>query len=272
MMIIRAGYNIAFDCPSRTSMILHMNVHPSRQGDLLSPDIVQTDPGIATSGYFDTFGNLVTRIDAPPGRIRLFNDFRIRDSGLPDPEPPQTPLVPVSRLPDDVLIFLLASRYCDVDSLSGFAWANFNNLPTTTATVQAICTFVHGHIRFDYMRANATRTASEGLRDREGVCRDFAHMAVALCRCMNIPARYCTGYLGDIGVPPDGQPMDFSAWFEAYVDGRWFTFDARHNRPRIGRVVMARGRDAADVAISTAFGIATLAMFDVTTYEEVQAA
>ena len=170
-----------------------------------------------------------------------------------------------------MLLFLLQSRYCDSDKLADFAWSNFGMILGGRQRVQAICDFVHAKIRFSYPDARSTRSASDSMHEGIGVCRDFAHLAIALCRCMNIPARYCTGYLGDIGVPVDPNPMDFSAWFEAFLDGRWYTMDARHNHPRIGRIVMGRGRGAADVAMSTAFGIAKLARFEVVTQEQVQA-
>jgi transglutaminase-like putative cysteine protease len=267
-MLIRAGFDIAFECSAPTSMLLQLNVHPSRVDDLRTPDVVTTEPDIATSAYLDHFGNRVTRLDAPAGVISLRNDFLIYDSGEPDESAPDAPIWPVSKLPNDALIFLISSRYCDSDNLADFAWSRFSGMRGDPSIVQAICDFVHSHIRFSYPEASATRTASDAVREGVGVCRDFAHLAIALCRSMNIPARYCTGYLGDIGVPADPAPMDFSAWFEAFLDGRWFTFDARHNMPRIGRIVMARGRDAADVAITTAFGAATLKRFNVTTFQE----
>jgi transglutaminase-like putative cysteine protease len=191
----------------------------------------------------------------------------VRDCGLPDDVAPHARQHDVADLPHDTLLFLMASRYCETDRLMETAWSLFGSVPEGWARVQAICDFVHAHIAFDYMQARVTKSAADVYRERTGVCRDFAHLAVALCRCMNIPARYCTGYLGDIGVPPDPAPMDYSAWFEAYLDGRWYTFDARHNEPRIGRVVIARGRDAADVAISTTFGWNLLKNFTVWTDE-----
>ena len=266
-MLIEAGFSISFQCPNFTPMLLQLNVHPSRTGDLRTPDIIHSDPPLAMGAYLDLFGNRVTRVEAPPGLITFHNRFQIYDTGLPDEVPPDRELTPISRLPDDVLVFLLSSRYCDSDSLADFAWSKFSNISGGYARVRAICDFVHGHSRFGYADASPTRMASDSMRERVGVCRDFAHLAVALCRCMNIPARYSTGYLGDIGVPIDVNPMDFSAWFEVFLDGRWYTMDARHNHPRIGRIVMGRGRDAADVAISTAFGVATLARFDVITNE-----
>jgi transglutaminase-like putative cysteine protease len=213
------------------------------------------------------FGNTCTRIVAPAGRIEFRNDFVIADSGLPDAVDPNARQIEIGEIPDDVLVYLLGSRYCDTQKLSNLAWSLFGGLTPGWQRVQAICDYAHDRICFGYQHARCDRTASEGHEERVGVCRDFAHLAVTLCRCMNILARYCTGYLGDIGVPLDPAPMDFSAWFEVYLDGKWLTFDARHNHPRIGRIVMARGRDAADVAISTSFGAAQLANFTVITEE-----
>jgi transglutaminase-like putative cysteine protease len=268
-MLIQAGFTIAFQCPTWTPMLLQLNVHPSRTGDLRSPDVIQSDPPRAMGAYLDHYGNRVTRLEVSPGLVTLHNRFLIYDTGLPDEIPPFDELTPISRLPDNVLLFLVASRYCDSDTLADFAWSKFSDISGGYARVRAICDFVHAHIRFSYAEASPTRSASDCLRGGVGVCRDFAHLAVALCRCMNIPARYCTGYLGDIGVPVDVNPMDFSAWFEVFLDGRWYTMDARHNHPRIGRILMGRGRDAADVAMSTAFGVAKLAHFEVITDEQI---
>lgn len=248
-------------------MTLMLSIHPSRQGDLLSPHRLLFNTDVTARDYIDMFGNTCTRIVAPPGLLEIRNDFLIADSGLPDIVAPDARQVPVGDLPDDVLVYLLGSRYCDTQKLSDLAWSLFGGIQGGWARVQAICDYAHARISFGYHHARCDRTASEGHTEQVGVCRDFAHLAVALCRCMNIPARYCTGYLGDIGVPIDPAPMDFSAWFEAYLDDRWFTFDARHNHPRIGRIVMARGRDAADVAISTSFGVTQLARFTVVTEE-----
>lgn len=270
-MLIRCGYDIAFECSQTTSILLHLNVSPERGADLLSPDCLSVSPHLPLRSYTDTFGNTVMRLEAPAGVLRIQNSFIIRDSGAVDTPAPDTPMVPVSALPDAVLQFLLPSRYVDSDLLSEFAWANFANRGSVAEAVRAIVDFVHGHIRFDYQLASVFRTASGGFGERVGVCRDFAHLGVALCRAINIPARYCTGYLGDIGVPIDPAPMDFSAWFEVFIDGAWYTFDARHRIPRIGRIVMARGRDAADVAISTSFGLTNLVKFEVTTEEIVEA-
>ncbi len=267
-MLIQAGYTIAFECPKPTPMLLQLNIDPARIADLRSPDVISSDPPLPMSAYFDQYGNRVTRLEAPAGLVTLHNRFLIEDSGKPDETPPNTPVTPITRLPDEVLLYLVSSRYCDSDNLADFAWANFGALTGGYARVRAICDFVHSRIRFSYADARPTRAASDSMREPSGVCRDYAHLAIALCRCMNIPARYCTGYLGDIGVPIDPNPMDFSAWFEVFLDGRWYTMDARHNHPRIGRIVMCRGRDAADVAISTAFGAATLVRFEVLTVEQ----
>ncbi|WP_291687869.1 transglutaminase family protein [Bradyrhizobium sp.] len=271
-MEIRAGYDIAFQCFQETPMVLMLSVEPERIGDLLSEHRIQFSPNVASNDYVDMFGNTCTRIVAPPGLVEIRNEFLIQDSGLPDEVAPDARQLDVGALPDDVLIYLLASRYCDTEKLSNLAWSLFGGIAPGWQRVQAICDYAHDRISFGYRHARSDRTASEGHEERIGVCRDFAHLAVTLCRCMNIPARYCTGYLGDIGVPADPAPMDFSAWFEVYLDGRWFTFDARHNHPRIGRIVMARGRDAADVAISTNFGPVQLVKFSVLTEEVTSAA
>jgi len=270
-MIIRAGYTISFQCSDPTPMLLMLSVHPSREGDLVTPDAITAIPNAPMESYLDTFDNRVTRVQAPAGLISFSSDFAIRDSGLPDQVPEDLPLTPVKDLPNDALVFLMPSRYVDSDSLSNLAWAEFGGVGGGARLVQTICDFVHSRLRFNYALASPFRMASDALRESVGVCRDFTHLAVALCRAMNVPARYCTGFLGDIGVPPDPAPMDFSAWFEVLLDGKWYSFDARHNVPRIGRVVMARGRDAADVAISTAFGNAQLTRFEVTTYEDAMA-
>jgi transglutaminase-like putative cysteine protease len=264
---IRAGYDIAFQCVQETPMVLMLSIEPARVRDLLSEHRIGFSPDIASHDYVDMFGNTCTRIVAPAGLIEIRNEFRIADSGLTDQVAPDARQLEVADLPNDVLIYLLGSRYCDTEKLSNLAWSLFASVTPGWQRVQAICDYVHDRICFSYQHARADRTASEGHAERIGVCRDFAHLAVTLCRCMNIPARYCTGYLGDIGVPADSAPMDFSAWFEVYLDGRWFTFDARHNYPRIGRIVMARGRDAADVAISTNFGVVQLVKFSVITEE-----
>jgi transglutaminase-like putative cysteine protease len=264
---IRAGYTISYDSARATPMALTLTVHPSRAGDLLTPGPITFSPGVIPRAYQDRFGNIVTRIITTPGRTTISTDFEIIDSGLPDAVRPEAVQHPVEDLPDSALLFLLGSRYCETDRLSDAAWSMFGTTPPGWGRVQAICTFVHNHLAFGYQHARSTRTAWEAYQERIGVCRDFAHLAVTLCRCMNIPARYCTGYLGDIGVPRSPDPMDFSAWFEAFLGGAWYTFDARHNTPRIGRILIGRGRDATDVAISNSFGPARLSQFTVVTEE-----
>jgi len=266
-MQIRVGYELVFDCPQAVPMMLAVNVHTTRRGDLIVADELVTDPVVPVSTYLDRFQNVCSRIVAPAGRITLSSSAIVRDSGDRDTVMPWVEQIPVERLPDDTLVFLLGSRYCDTDHLSSLAWSLFSHTPPGWARVQAICDFVHEHIAFGYEHARSTKTAWEAYGEKTGVCRDFTHLAVALCRCMNIPARYCTGYVSDIGQPPPYAPMDFAAWFEAYLDGGWYTFDPRNLAPRIGRILMARGRDAADVAISTSFGLSHLTHFKVTTEE-----
>jgi transglutaminase-like putative cysteine protease len=267
-MKIRAGYTITYGCLAPTPMLLLLNVHPDRRGDLITQDTVHTDPLVEMTQYVDGFGNLVSRIVAPPGQITLSSDFLIEDTGRPDAQAPSAKEIPVQELPPEILPFVLGSRYCETDRLATIAWDKFGKIKPGWGRVQAIVDYAHRRIEFGYHHARPTKTAHEAHEEQKGVCRDYAHLSIALLRAMNIPARYCTGYLGDIGVPPVDAPMDFSAWIEVYLDGRWFTFDARHNRPRIGRIVMARGRDATDVAISTAFGTADLLKFQVVTDEQ----
>jgi len=270
-MHIRVGYELQYTLPQPTPMILTLSIHYSRAGDLVRPDHMFTDPSVPIRAYRDGFGNWCTRLVAPAGKMRIWTDTVVRDSGKPEIVATWAEQVPADALPEETLVFLLGSRYCETDRLSETAWNLFGSAPTGWGRVQTICDYVHRHITFGYEHARMTRTALEAFHDKTGVCRDYAHLAVAFCRCMNIPARYCTGYLGDIGVPPPHGPMDFAAWFEAFLDGHWYTFDARNNTPRIGRVLIARGRDASDVAISSTFGPNTLTSFKVWT-DEVKAA
>ena len=270
-MEIRVGYELIYDCPQPTPMMLVLNVHYTRASDILVADRVTTDPFVFLADYRDGFGNWCTRLVAPKGQIRISSTAVVKDSGEPDIVATYAHQHSIQDLPEESLVFLLGSRYCDTQRLSETAWSLFGRTPLGWARVQAICDFVHNHISFGYEHARDTRTAWEAFNEGRGVCRDYAHLAIAFCRCMNIPARYCSGYLGDIGVPPPYGPMDFAGWFEAYLGGRWYTFDPRNNVPRIGRVLMARGRDAIDVAISTTFGPNTLLSFKVWT-DEVTAA
>ncbi len=265
-MRIQTGFQIVYDCPDPVPMLLTLSVHPSRRGDLETLDWLRTDPPLDVVQYLDGFGNICSRVLAPAGRLTLSADFIIRDSGLIDEYAPQAGQHRVEDLPNEVVIFLLGSRYCETDRLSEVAWRLFEHTQPGWSRVQAICDLVHNHIRFDYAHARPSKTAYDAWTEGTGVCRDYAHLAVTFCRCMNIPARYCTGYLGDIGVPVVGV-MDFSAWFEVYLGGRWYAFDARNNMPRMARVLIARGRDAVDVAIANTFGVANLVKFEVTSLE-----
>jgi transglutaminase-like putative cysteine protease len=265
-MQIRAGFEISYDCMQPTPMLLTLSIHPSRVRDLRTPHEVMFEPAIAADDYVDGFGNVCTRVIAPAGLMTVRTDFIVEDSGEPDTIALNARQHAIDDLPEDTLVFLLGSRYCETDRLSDTAWSLFSQTPPGWARVQAICDYVNNWIGFGYEHARVTKSAWDAYMERKGVCRDYAHLAIAFCRCMNIPARYCTGYLGDIGVPRV-DPMDFSAWFEVYLGERWYAFDARNNKPRIGRILMARGRDATDVAISTSFGASTLAGFKVFTDE-----
>jgi transglutaminase-like putative cysteine protease len=267
-MLIRLGYDIELELSMPTTLVAVLNVHPSRAKDLREPDEIQTSPQVRQDKYLDCFGNLCTRIAAPQGSLSLSNSTLIEDSGNPDPVDWNAPQLPISELPKETLQFLLASRYCEVDRLSDVAWQLFGNTQPGWPRAQAICEWVHRHITFGYQFARPTRTALEAYHERQGVCRDFQHLAITLSRAMHIPARYATGYLGDIGVPPAG-PMDFSAWYEVYLGDRWWAFDGRNRVPRIGRILMATGRDAADVALTTSFGVSLLNRFSVVTDEVV---
>ena len=268
-MLIRTGYDISFAAERPVPMLALLSVHPSRNKDLRTPHRITASPDVPIYNYVDGFGNMCTRLTIPEGGVTLSADFVIEDSGEPDIIVPGAEQWPVEKLPDDVLVYLLGSRYCETDRLSDTAWSLFGGIEPGWARVQAIVAFTHNHVEFGYHHARATKTAWDAHQEQQGVCRDFAHLAITLCRCMNIPARYCTGYLGDIGFPVSDSPMDFSAWFDVFLGGQWYTFDARHNKPRIGRILMARGRDATDAALTTTFGSAQLVRFDVHT-DEVQ--
>ena len=269
-MQLRVGFEMVYQCPQEIPMLLALNIHESRTGDLVQPDTLVIDPPVPSTTYRDLFGNHCTRLVAPPGRFTLKTDAIIEDDGLPDDYAPDAPQIPVDELPNDTLVYLLGSRYCETDQLSVAAWERFGSTPRGWARVQAICDFVHQHITFGYQYARRTRTAWEAYNEQRGVCRDYAHLGVALCRCMNIPARYCTGYITDLGIyPVPTAPMDFAGWFEAYLGDRWYTFDPRNNAPRLGRILMARGRDACDVALANTFGPNYLESFKVWADEHV---
>lgn len=270
-MLIKLGYEIELQLSIPMAVIAVLNVHPSRIKDLRASAALQISPSCTAEEYIDCFGNICTRIDAPQGPLRLSGSTLIEDSGKPDPTDAQASQIAISNLPKEALQFLLASRYCEVDRLSDLAWQLFGNTPPGWARAQAICDWVHQHITFGYHFARPTKTALDVYQERQGVCRDFQHLAITLCRAMHIPARYATGYLGDIGVPVNGE-MDFSAWYEVYLGDRWWSFDARNHVPRIGRILMATGRDAADVAITTTFGTSWLNRFSVVTDEVIEPA
>src|SRR5476651_1699181 len=266
-MQIRVGFEMIHDCPQPTPIIFNLNVHHTRVSDLVGRDELVFDPPLPTSAYRDSFGNWCTRVVAPKGRSRVSANAVLNDTGLPDPIVADARQVPVQSLPEETLMFLLGSRYCETDRLSQAAWDLFGKSPEGWARVQAICDYVHRHITFGYEHASSMKSALEAFQQGKGVCRDYAHLAIAFCRCMNIPARYCTGYLSDIGTPKPWAVGDFAGWFEAYLGGRWHTFDPRNNVPRIGRILIALGRDAADVAITTTFDPNTLQSFRVWTDE-----
>ncbi|MET0241121.1 MAG: transglutaminase family protein [Sphingobium sp.] len=267
-MLIRAGYNIGFTTFRPTPMLAALSVHPTRNRDLRTAQRIMTDPDIPLYDYIDGFGNICSRMILPTGTTTISCGFVIEDPFEPDIVAPDARQVPVERLPDEALVYLLASRYCETDKLSDVAWSLFGGMTPGWAMVQGIVSFVHEWITFDYGKARPGKSAWDAYQEREGVCRDYAHLAITLCRCMNVPARYCTGYMGDMDLPALVGDMDFSAWFEAYLDGQWYVFDARHNRPRRGRILMARGRDATDAALTTSFGEAILTRFDIYTDED----
>jgi transglutaminase-like putative cysteine protease len=266
-MLIQAGYDLGLRAYAPTPVVAMLNIRPDRVADLRTSHFIINDRGLPMDHYHDAFGNFCSRLTLPAGVTTISCDFTIEDDGLPDRQSPFAIQHDVADLPSEVLMYLVGSRYCDTDLLSNIAWGLFGHLPPGWQRVQGIVDFVHQHLTYGYQYARATRTAHEAYQERVGVCRDFAHLAVALCRCMNIPARYCSGYLGDIGIEPVDVAMDFHAWFEAYLGGEWHSFDARHRVPRIGRILMACGRDAADTALTTAFGSVDLASFRVHTDE-----
>jgi transglutaminase-like putative cysteine protease len=267
-MQIQVGFELVYDCPKPTPMVVTLSIHSSRAADIIQCDPLMLDPAVPVSSYIDLYGNRCSRLVAPAGRIRITSNALVADSGKADPVLPWLEQVSVEDLPEEVLLYLLGSRYCETDLLSETAWNLFDSAPTGWQRVQTICDFVHQHIQFGYGLSSPTKSANQVFLDRQGVCRDFTHLAITLCRCMNIPARYCTGYLSDIENPPPHSPMDFSAWFEAYLEDGWYIFDPRNNTPRVGRILIARGRDAADVALTTSFGSSSLVGFRVRTDDD----
>ncbi len=269
-MTIRLGFDMAFESNAPTPMLLLLSTHPDVHDRLVTPEQIVVTPKVPIETFIDGFGNQCSRLMAPAGKLQIASEFLIADSGLPDLVVPDAIQMPVEELPTETLPFLLSSRYCEVDKIGEFAWNLFGNTPLGWARVQAVCDWVHSHIEYNYAFASPFKTALDVYNEGKGVCRDFQHLAVAFCRALNIPARYIGGYLGDIGIPPDPVPMDFHAWFEVYLGGKWYAFDARHNFPRIGRVPMSYGRDAADTALTTAFGDARLTHFRVLAEEVIE--
>ena len=270
-MEIKVGFEIAHSAVQPTPMVIMLSIHPSRRADIIGTETIVADPNVPIGFYQDSFGNICGRLVAPAGGVTLRGSALVRDSGLPDVVVPTAQQIPIDQLPDDMLLYLMASRDCETDKLTDVAWSLLGNTRPSWERVAAICTYVHNHVTFGYEHANYMKSAHDVYEQGAGVCRDFAHLALTFCRCMGIPARYCTGYMGDIGIPYDPAPMDFSGWFEVYLSGRWYTFDARHNKPRIGRILMATGRDAADVALTTSFGRMDLVKFLVISDEVVGA-
>jgi transglutaminase-like putative cysteine protease len=268
-MEIKVGFEIAYTAAQPTPMVIMLSIHPSRGQDIVGSEIIRADPDVSIGFYRDSFDNICGRLVAPAGGVVLHGNALVRDSGLPDTVDPAAEQVPIERLPDELLLYLMPSRYCETDKLTDIAWSLFGNTRPGWDRVAAISAFVHDHVTFGYAHAHHMKSAHDVYEQKSGVCRDFAHLAVTFCRCMGIPARYCTGYMGDIGIPPEPFPMDFSGWFQAHLSGQWYTFDARHNVPRIGRILMATGRDAADVALSTSFGRMELKKFVVISDEVV---
>jgi transglutaminase-like putative cysteine protease len=266
-MLIKVGYDITYEVWAPTPMVLMLQIHPSRHHDLRKPDALIIEPAVPFESYFDSYGNRCARLVAPPGRIRLTADALVTDSGEPAPAFPDVVQHPIEELPVHVLPYLLASRYCEIERFRELAWQLFGQVPPGWNRAQAVCEWVHHHITFGYHWARDDKSAYDVYVEKQGVCRDYVHLAIALNRALGIPARYATGYLGDIGVPPVPSPMDFSAYYEVYLGGAWHTFDARHNDRRIGRICQARGRDAADVALTTTFGKHALVNFTVWTDE-----
>jgi transglutaminase-like putative cysteine protease len=270
-MEIKVGFEITYAAAAPTPMVIMLSIHPSRYSDIVGTETITAEPNVPIGFYRDSFGNVCGRLVAPAGGVTLFGSALVRDSGLPDVVNPAAVQLPIDQLPDELLLYLMPSRYCETDKLTDIAWKLFGATRPGWDRVCAICEFVHHYVTFGYEHAHAMKTAVDVYEQKSGVCRDFAHLALTLCRCMGIPARYCTGYMGDIGIPPEPLPMDFSGWFQVYLSGQWYTFDARHNFPRIGRILMATGRDAADVALSTSFGRMELKKFIVVSDEVVGA-
>ncbi|MBP7242891.1 transglutaminase family protein [Amaricoccus sp.] len=262
-MLIRAGFEIAIHVDAPTPILCALSPHPEGLAPVAGTGALEVEPPAPIETYLDDFDNRISRLVLPGGGATLTSDFVVAHDGSADAAAPEAAQASVDDLPDATLLYLMPSRFCESDLLAGEAWRRFGGVAAGWSRVQAICDFVHDHIAFGYGYGSPTKTAADAMREGRGVCRDFAHLAIALCRAMNIPARYASGYLGDIGIPPQPEPMDFCAWFEVWLGGRWHTFDARYNTPRIGRILMVRGRDAADTAMIASFGAHRIESFRV---------
>jgi transglutaminase-like putative cysteine protease len=256
-MEVRVGCDFQYETQWPTPTVMQVQPHEDGAHRVMHQSW-ESDPPVAMREFRDLYGNTCRRFTLPGGEVHLRFDALVEVAGEPDELDPAATQLPVEDLPDETLHFTLPSRYCLSDVLSGTAWELFGGTDPGWGRVQAICDWVHENIRFQYGSSTPLTTAADVYEQRAGVCRDFAHLAVTFCRAMNIPARYVFGYLPDIGVPPPEFPMDFCAWFEAYLGGRWRTFDPRNNERRVGRVVIGRGRDALDVAMVTTYGSHTL--------------
>lgn len=266
-MLIRIGFELVFDVPSPVSILTLLYVHPEKAHVLREPEWLAVEPAVPVRSFIDHFGNRAARILAPAGKLRIRYNNLALDSGEPEPSIEGAIIHSPEELPDDVLQYLLPSRYCEVDRMTQMAWDRFGQTPPTWERVKAVVDWAHQHIQFGYAFASPTKTAWDACQEGKGVCRDYMHLAITMLRALNIPARYASGYLGDIGVPINPAPMDFSAYLEVYLSGRWWAMDARHNKQRIGRIKQAHGRDAVDVALTTSFGVSTLETFLVWTDE-----
>jgi transglutaminase-like putative cysteine protease len=256
-MRINVGCEFVFQAASPTPLVAQ--ILPRRDGPhLLLSETQRLEPRVASHEYLDLFGNRCWRLTVPEGAFSLRYDALVELVPVADPVVPEAGQAMVDQLPDETLLFTLPSRYIQSDLLSNAAWELFGGGPLGWARVQAICDWIHQRIEFRTASTTPQTTVLDVFLQRYGVCRDFAHLGVAMCRALNIPARYVFGYLPDVGIEPPDVPMDFHSWFEAYVGGRWYTFDARHNEPRIGRIPIGRGRDAVDVALLTQYGAARL--------------
>ncbi|MFV9504658.1 MAG: transglutaminase-like domain-containing protein [Oscillochloridaceae bacterium umkhey_bin13] len=256
-MHVQIGFELVLESGAPTPTVAITQACSTESQRILRPQLSLT-PDVPLRIYNDSFGNIVWRWTAPQGMQRIYYDAIAEVSPSDDLVLPDLPGTPVDQLPDETLIYTLPSRYCPSDLVLNDAWQLFGAVPDGWRRVQAICDWAYHSISYIAGSSTGATSGYDVYQSRRGVCRDFAHLGVMFCRALSIPARYVCGYLPDINVPVNPEPMDFHAWFEAYLGGAWHTFDARHNRPRTGRVVIARGRDAVDTAILTSYGASAL--------------